>query len=62
MLVDEDNFKSKYGNWKLTQNHQTSIYFVVEKFSCLTIQIDSSNYVNDLQICNYKQNAYAATE
>lgn len=60
--VDEDDFKSKYGNWKLTQNHQASIYSVVEKFSCLTIQLDSSNYVNDLQIRNYNQNAYAVTE
>lgn len=49
-------FNSKHGNWKLTQNHQASIYLFVEKFSCLTIQLDSSNYANNLQIRNYNQN------
>jgi len=56
------NFKSEHGNWKLTPNHQASIYFFAEQFSCLTVQLDSSNYVSNPQIHNYNQNAYAVTE
>lgn len=51
MLVG-DNFelKSEHGDWKRIQCHQACIYLYVEKFSCLTIQLNSCNYVNNLQM------------
>lgn len=64
MFVEKHNseFKSDHGNWTLIQYHWASIYLFVEKLSCLTIQLNSCNYVNNLQICNYNQSANALAQ